>query len=641
MIVALAAKNKTYRKTDKLLLPKFCLALSLNKIGEGKMGINFSRRETLAGASALIASINFQNAFADNFDFSAFLEKLTYDRLKNSPEQCTSLNIDPNKVGGPYSSKLTDKSAKAIAHRIKNQERLLGELKKIDASKLSDNDAMTLNILKSSTQYSVDIAKVGIGDSMGQASPYVISQLTGSYQSFPDFMDGQHKVKNKDDADAWLLRLNAFATQMQDDLLRAKSDFQNGIIPPSYILDTTIKQLNVVIDGGAKNSPLVTSLIKKANDAKLDGNAYGQEATKIFEAKILPQYIATRDAIKEIRNSAKPIAGVGQFKNGDKFYEKALARATTTNMTPKEVHELGKKILVQTNSQMDELLKQIGYKDGTLAARMEKLYSDPNYAYPNNDEGKAKVLADINVMVDGMNARLGELFETLPKAKVEVKAVPKYIEAGAPNGYYQRPAIDGSRPGFYFINLRDTKGWPKWSLPTLTYHEASPGHHNQIALAQENKSLPFIRANMMGFTAYSEGWALYAEQIADEIGMYENNPAGRLGYLQSTAFRASRLVVDTGMHAFGWSKQQAIDYMYQTTGKFIPQIESEIERYIVWPGQACSYMIGRQKIVELREYAKAKMGDKFDIRKFHNIVLSQGAVPLDILEKIVKNWANA
>lgn len=596
-----------------------------------------SRRDVLmrAGAVSLFSS----NAFAmKEWSFSDFLDTLTNDRLKDSPEQCTSLNIDPAKVGGAYNHRLSDRSSTALKTRIAKQFALSEKLAKIETTKLNDDEKLTLEILKSSNNFALELAKTDIGDVVGQPSPYVISQLTGIYQSFPDFMDSQHKIKTQTDADAWLLRMEAFAKEMANERERASSDFEKGLIPPKYIIETVIKQLNAVIETPIEKNILSVSLAKKLKDANMDIDQHQKPALNILKNSIIPEYVKTLNLFKSAIPNAKSVAGVHQFKRGKHYYEKALARSTTTNMTPKEVHKLGLKRCAELKAQMETHLNELGYKGTSFADKMAALYKDPKYSYPNTDEGREKILSDIRVMIDDMDKKLPELFEVLPKAKVEVRRVPPFIEAGAPNGYYQRPALDGSRPGAYYINLRDTAGWPKWTLKTLTYHEASPGHHNQNALAQENKSLPFIRANMMGFTAYGEGWGLYAETIADEIGMYENDIPGRIGYLQAIAFRAARCVVDTGIHYMGWSREKAIDFMYQETGRFKGQVESEIARYTVWPGQACAYLVGREKILELREFAQTKLGAKFDRRKFHDLLISQGSVPLNVLEKMVKNW---
>jgi uncharacterized protein (DUF885 family) len=309
-------------------------------------------------------------------------------------------------------------------------------------------------------------------------------------------------------------------------------------------------------------------------------------------------------------------------------------------MSPNEIHELGRDLVRSFGSQMDEGLKKLGMTEGSVAERMSALAKDPKYLYANTDAGKEQLLADLNKQMADLKKRLPEVFATLAKADCEVKRVPAYTEAGAPGGYYQSPAPDGSRPGAYYINLRDTAAWPKWSLPTLTYHEAQPGHHLQISLAQEAQGLPFLRSKMLWFGAYGEGWALYAEQLADELGLYENDIAGRLGYAQSAAFRAARLVVDTGLHAKKWTKEQAVDYMLEATGDTRDSIVTEVERYCVWPGQACSYMVGKTNLIRLRTDAKTKLGAKFDIKAFHDQVLLPGPLPLDVLDTVIADWQN-
>jgi uncharacterized protein (DUF885 family) len=270
---------------------------------------------------------------------------------------------------------------------------------------------------------------------------------------------------------------------------------------------------------------------------------------------------------------------------------------------------------------------------------MRALYNDPKYRYPNTDEGKVKLIADLNVKVKTVQAKLPAYFKTLPKASVEIRRVPAYIEAGAPGGYYQGGALDGSRPGAYFINLRDTAEVPSWTLPTLTYHEAIPGHHLQGALQQE-ADLPLIR-KVMWFSAYGEGWALYAEQLADEMGMYDDDPMGRIGYLHDAAFRAVRLVVDSGLHSQRWSREQAVKYYVDAIGDQEATVVTEVERYCVWPGQACSYMVGKLTWLRLREQAKAKLGPRFDIREFHDAGLVCGATPLTVLDDVMAGYAKA
>jgi uncharacterized protein (DUF885 family) len=307
-------------------------------------------------------------------------------------------------------------------------------------------------------------------------------------------------------------------------------------------------------------------------------------------------------------------------------------------MTPDEAHALGLAQVAEISAAADELLKAQGLADGSVGARLSALTREPKWLYPNTDDGRAQLLADLNVQVAAMQRRMPELFGVLPKTPVEVRRVPPDIELGAPRGYAQTGSLDGTRPGAYYINLADTGIWPKWSLPTLTYHESIPGHHLQGTIALEATETPLLHRTL-AMNAYIEGWALYAEQLADEIGMYGEFPLGRLGLLQSFLYRAVRIVVDTGMHWKGWSREQAADYMTDTVGLARAAVESEIDRYCVWPAQACGYKIGHLEFVRLRDAARAKLGHRFDLRSFHDAVLKGGAMPLEVLAQVVDDWA--
>ena len=309
-------------------------------------------------------------------------------------------------------------------------------------------------------------------------------------------------------------------------------------------------------------------------------------------------------------------------------------------MSAEEVHKLGLDRMAELSARADTIFNEQGMAKGTVAERLRALGKDPRFLYPNTDAGKAELIAKLNDQVQEIQRRLPEAFGKLPKAKVDIRRVPPEIEAGATGGYYQIPAPDGSRPGAYYINLRDTAENPSWSLPTLTYHEASPGHHHQIALAQEATGIPRLR-RLPAYSVYTEGWGLYAEQLADEMGMYENDPWGRLGYLQSYMFRAARLVVDTGLHHFRWSREKAIQYYDDALGTPGPSNVTEIERYCVWPGQATSYMVGQTSWVRIREKAKATLGPKFDLRAFHDTALSAGAMPIEVLAGVIERWTAA
>jgi uncharacterized protein (DUF885 family) len=323
---------------------------------------------------------------------------------------------------------------------------------------------------------------------------------------------------------------------------------------------------------------------------------------------------------------------------GEDFYRLGLKTYTTATLSPAEIHATGLKLVESLTADLDEKLHAQGFAQGSVGQRLAALGADPRYLYENTDAGKEKLIADLNARVASMQTMLHTRFDTLPKSTVQIRRVPKPIEAGAPLGYYRRGSLDGTRPGAYYINLRDTAEWASWKLPTLTYHEAIPGHHLQISLMQETPGLPLLR-KMTSFSGYTEGWALYTEQLAVEMGMYERDPIGLIGQLQASLFRAVRLVVDSGLHAQGWSREKAIDYFVTTLGNNRSSAVSEVERYCVWPGQACSYMIGKLTWLRLRDQAKAKLGPRFDIKKFHDAGLLSGAVPLDVLNSVINDYA--
>lgn len=605
-----------------------------------------TRRSALLGAAAL-GSLGMAGACGDGgagatVALKTLLDKITTDILKASPETATSLVVPEQMAGGPYMSRLSDRSAEAAARDNEMVGGWIRDLERLSTNGLSEADAISRDVVLSAARYSHAAAPFGYGDAaFSSPNPYVVSQLTGAYTGLPDFLDSQHPVEDQAGADAWLARLEAFAGQMQDETARFVADSAKGARPPVFILDTALTQLRAFAGLKADETVLVQGLVRKAGEASLAVEPLKASATRIVSEKVLPAYQALIAAMEAERPKATTDAGVWKLPRGDEYYAAALAFWTTTGKTPDDVHQLGLDMVARLQAEMDTGLKALGLTTGTVGERMSALGRQPQYLYPNTDAGRDQLLGDLNKQMAELATRLPDVFGTLPKAAVEVKRIPAYTEAGAPGGYYQSPAPDGSRPGAYYINLRDTAAWPKWSLPTLTYHEASPGHHLQIALAQEAEGLPYIRSKLLWFGGYGEGWALYAEQLADEIGMYENDASGRLGYLQSMAFRAARLVVDTGLHAKRWTKEQAVDYMVGATGDTRDSIVTEIERYCVWPAQATCYMVGKIDLLEERERAKAALGDRFDLKGFHDAVLLNGAMPLDVLGRVLGSWVES
>lgn len=604
--------------------------------------MKLTRRDALLGTGAIGATA-FLWGCADkstaNPDLKAVIDSITTAMLKDSPEYATSLTVPEALAGGPYKGRVSDASAAAETARNQWVAGWIKDLEKIKPESLNPADKITHAVVLSSTRYAAAAAPMGYGTAgYGSPNPYILSQLTGSYVGMPDFLDSQHVVKAQDDADAWLSRVEGFAGQMGHEVERVKADAAKGVIPPNFIIDRALGQLRSFMKIPAAETVLVSGLVRKAKESGLGSDQLGAAATKLVTEKVFPAYQAQIALMEELRTKATADAGVWKLPQGEAYYQAATGYWTTTKMSPNEIHELGRDLVRSFGSQMDEGLQKLGMTQGSVAERMSALAKDPKYLYANNDAGKEQLLADLNKQMAALKKRLPEVFATLAKADCEVKRVPAYTEAGAPGGYYQSPAPDGSRPGAYYINLRDTAAWPKWSLPTLTYHEAQPGHHMQISLAQEAQGLPFLRSKMLWFGAYGEGWALYAEQLADEMGLYENDIAGRLGYAQSAAFRAARLVVDTGLHAKKWTKEQAVDYMLEATGDTRDSIVTEVERYCVWPGQACSYMVGKTNLIRLRTDAKTKLGKKFDLKVFHDQVLLPGPLPLDVLDTVIADW---
>jgi uncharacterized protein (DUF885 family) len=378
---------------------------------------------------------------------------------------------------------------------------------------------------------------------------------------------------------------------------------------------------------------MVQSLVKRAGAKGVAGDWQGR-ATGIVAKSIYPALDRQIAAMEQLKPSSRPGDGAWRLDNGEAIYAEALHEATTTNFTPAEVHQMGLDQVADITSQLDQILKSQGFTQGSVGERLNAVGKTPAQAWPDTDAGRQELLAYLNGVVKDMYGRLPQAFDTLPNQPLEIRRVPVEIQDGASNGYYNRAALDGSRPAIYFINLKDLGDWPKFTLPTLCYHEGVPGHHLQISIAQESKDIPTLR-KLGFFSAYSEGWALYAEQLASELGVYANDPLGKAGFLQSFLFRAARLVVDTGIHSKRWSREQATDYMVKTTGYARPRSQREVERYCTMIGQACSYKVGHTAWTRARDEAKKTLGAKFDLKRFHE-VLREGAMPLSILERRIR-----
>ncbi|WP_315762346.1 DUF885 domain-containing protein [Sphingomonas sp. Y38-1Y] len=559
------------------------------------------------------------------------------EELSLMPETATQLGLDTGRHADAR-SRLNDYSAAGRLRWIESRRDRLKRMAAIPEADLSPAWRVNRQVVAYAYDQAVDggtrfrFGEPGTG--YAPYSPYVVSQLTGAYASVPDFLASVHPVKNAQDAEAYLQRLSAFDGALDANSTTLRADAAAGVLAPDFAVDAALAQLKALRGSPAASNGLVTALVEKAKAAGIAGD-WSARATRIVEQEVYPALDRQIAALTALRPKAKAEPGIWTIPDGDAFYAGALAFQTTTTLSPDEVHRLGLEQVAALDAQLDPLLSAQGLTQGSVGARLTELSRRPDQLYPNTDAGRAELLAALVEQVAAIRPKMPQVFATLPKSPVEIVRVPPEIQDGAPNGYATSPALDGSRPGRFYINLKDTAEWPKFTLPSLTYHEALPGHQWEGAIALSSTDTPILRRAGLYFAAYGEGWALYAEQLADELGAYEGDPIGRIGFLQSLQFRAVRMVVDTGMHAKRWSRAKATDYMVETTGFARGRAQREIDRYAVWPGQACSYKVGHTEWVRLRDAAKARAGAAFDIKRFHD-VLRQGSMPITVLTQQIE-----
>jgi len=603
-----------------------------------------NRRELIAtgmaGASAALLPSLGQNALAHaaapanraTARLALAYDRLMADMLDRSPETVTSLGLDKG-VRLAAKGALDDRSLGAIASDIKVNKAHLVMLRAIDRKALSGLERTNYDSLVFDADVRAQSAKLPFA-----GSPYVITQLSGAYQSVPDFLDSQHSVENSADAEAYLSRLSGFATAIDQENEQIRHDTGLGVSPPDFVLQKALEQLKALRDAPAQSANLVLSLSRRAAAKNLAGD-WQARASAIYTSQIQPALSRQIALLEAQLPGATHVAGVGRLPQGEEIYRIGLLGYTTSTMSPEDIHRTGLDLIASLSAQLDTILRTQGLTQGSVGERLHALYLRPDQLYANTDAAKVQLIADLNGLVRRISARLPEYFGALPKASLDIKRIPPLIEAGAPGGYYQNASLDGKRPGAYYINLRDTTEVPRWLLPTLTFHEGIPGHHLQVSLAQE-AALPDIRRTQ-GFSGYVEGWALYAEQLAVEMGFYDDDPLGHIGQLHDAMFRAVRLVVDSGMHAKGWSRERATAFYCATLGTPQSAAVTEIDRYCVWPGQACSYMLGKLAWLRARDRAKAALGARFDIRRFHDAGLLAGAMPLTVLEGRIEEFIAA
>lgn len=594
----------------------------------------FSRRQLLAGtaAMAVAGTALAQGTTPANPADSALLrlfDTMYAEDVAASPERASTLGLDVG-ANADLKSRLSDYSRagrdKALARAASQLDRLRGIGAGLSPPRQLDKDVVEYDL----SRRVANERRFGFGSAGGNFSPYVLTHSEGAYREVPGFLENQHRIRTADDAEAWLSRLSAFAGALDQNSERLREEAAMGVVPPAFLLDLALPQMRRLRDTPADQSVLTTALAAKAAAAGLPGD-WAARATALVTSQVQPALDRQIAAVQALRGQASMDAGVWKLPDGAAYYDAAVKSSTTTNYTAEEVHQLGLAQVAEISAQLDVLLKGQGLTQGTVGQRLVALNERADQLFANTDAGKAELLTELRGHAAAMYPKLERLFISQPRSKLDVKRVPPAIQEGGAGAYYNAGAVDGTRNGTFFINLTDSFDRPKFGLPTVTFHEGVPGHHFQVMLALESPDVPPIRRRA-GYSAYTEGWALYAETLADEIGTYDGNPLGRIGYLQSLLFRATRLVVDTGLHHKRWTKDATIDWMVAATGFAKGRTTREIVRYAAAPGQALSYKIGHTKWLAVREAVKAKQGKAFDIRQFHEI-LRLGAMPLVLLER--------
>lgn len=563
-----------------------------------------------------------------------YINKVTIEFAVDSPELITQLGLVDNTPLDFHSGKLAD-------YTKAQDDKSIAKLKKARAGL----DKYGPEGLEGQELLSWRIAAWFFDNLLRQAefeySGYRVNQISGVTVDMPQFLTDAHVIKNEKSVKRYLSRVEEFGRVLGEVKARVEDDRANGVTPPDFVIEKALTGMRAFIDGGASANPLVTTLPRKLDEIGLSEEAkadYIAQTEAAVEAHVIPGYEAMIALFEEMLATANHDAGIWRIPGGDEIYAAALRSNTTTDMTADEVHNVGVSEVARIESEMDAILIGQDLTEGTVASRVQQLMTDPAHQFPNTDEGRQQMLDYLVELNTEVMAIAGEYFVTLPPQPLEIVRVPEYSQDSSAGGYYNPPAIDGSRPGRFYINQKDTADNPRWTLPTLLYHEAAPGHHFQISVAQMIENVPMLRT-LSPFSAYTEGWALYAERIAaEDMNMYADDPLGDLGRLQAEMFRAVRLVVDTGMHAKKWSREEAIEYMVSKTGMTEAEVTREIERYVVWPGQATSYKTGQLAILDIRADAEAALGDKFNLRAFNEMILINGAMPLDILREVAAEW---
>ena len=567
----------------------------------------------------------------------AALDRVAWQLLELLPERATALGIDMDSHAD-LRRRLEDRSPEGVAAQRAFLASAVAELDRLPRTGLNPVTLTSLAVAQSAFHTAVE----GMALSYGVATigdwrntPYVVIQNVGAWLDVPQLLDGDQPVRDAGDAEAYLARLAAMPGQLDGETARIRHARGQGLVPPSFLLDKTIAGLSrTIVEAANANGPLVGPLARKA--ATIPGSWSARAAADV-RAAIVPALERQLAELRAARTVASDAPGLGVRPHGPEWYAWGLRAGTTTRRSATDLHAFGRAGLADLHAQMNVILNKEGLTEGSVADRAIAFQRRPGIGFPNDDEGRRRIVAYMQGRIDAIRPRLSRAFRRLARGSLEIRRMPLAQEPGAPAAYGGPGSIDGREPGKIWVNLGDPSIHNRVTIPDLVFHEGIPGHVWQGEYAQR---LPLIRS-ILAFNAYSEGWALYAEQLADELGMYEDDPAGRLGYLMGLAWRAVRLIVDTGIHAMGWSRERALHEFVAATGLPRTNAESEVDRYCAWPGQACGYEIGRAEIVAQRARAKTTLGQRFDLRDFNQAVVDGGNVPLDVLAENVSRYVVA
>jgi len=594
---------------------------------------SYSALFALLLTAALVANIVWFKPVTLNL----FFERTFLQFGLDSPQALTMIGILDGLPVKFYQGKLDEVSVERNEEINQWLEDSLKTLRRYDRADYQGQKALSYDIFEWFLQKQVDGRR-------WEWHGFPVNQMFGIHTSLPDFMLQMHPVRNERDVDFYLQRLGQFPDAFGGTIDVLYEHDLRGVVPPRFAVEKPLAAMRAFIDQPVTENPLYVELLQKVDRLEEFPAARRQqlpaELAEIISADVYPAYQGLIDYFESLLANAESNEGVWRLPDGDEYYAYQVGLHTTTDFTPEQVHNIGLDEVERIETEMDALLCRNGYCAGAeelgVGARMTAMNEEPRFLFEDSDAGRAQILAEFEAIIAEADDKLDDWFDVRPSAGVEVKRVPEFSEEGSAGAYYQPPAMDGSRPGVFFAKLQNVEEHPRFGLRTLAYHEAIPGHHFQIALAQQIEGVPMFR-KMLPFTAYAEGWALYAERLAHEAGFHPD-PFSELGRLQAEMFRAVRLVVDTGMHYKRWTREQAIEYMLEKTGMARTDVVAEIERYLVMPGQALAYKTGMMKILQLREQAQSRLGDRFDIREFHNVVLMNGSMPLGILERVVEDW---